>query len=40
MTQGVYRPIRVQGAFVSDEEIARVTGFIKKQYARSDANEE
>ena len=32
MPQGINKPIRVQGAFVSDEEIARVTAFIKNQY--------
>lgn len=32
MPQGTNKPIRVQGAFVSDDEIARVTGFIKRQY--------
>ena len=32
MPQGTNKPVRVQGAFVSDDEIARVTGFIKKQY--------
>jgi S-DNA-T family DNA segregation ATPase FtsK/SpoIIIE len=32
MPQGTNKPVRVQGAFVSDDEIARVTAFIKKQY--------
>ena len=32
MPQGTNKPVRVQGAFVSDDEIARVTSFIKKQY--------
>lgn len=30
--QGLAKPIRVQGAFVSDGEVARVTDFIKEQY--------
>ncbi len=30
--QDISKPIRVQGAFVSDSEVARVTDFIKKQY--------
>ena len=32
MPQGTNKPIRVQGAFVSDDEIGRVTAFIKNQY--------
>ncbi len=30
--QGLPKPIRVQGAFVSDAEVARVTDYIKRQY--------
>lgn len=30
--QGMAKPVRVQGAFVSDSEVARVTDFIKAQY--------
>lgn len=30
--QGLPKPIRVQGAFVSDSEVAKVTDFIKNQY--------
>lgn len=30
--QGLPKPIRVQGAFVSDTEVAKVTDFIKEQY--------
>ncbi len=30
--QGLPKPIRVQGAFVSDSEVAKVTDFIKAQY--------
>lgn len=30
--QDISKPIRVQGAFVSDSEVARVTDFIKAQY--------
>lgn len=29
--QGIPKPVRVQGAFVSDEEVSAVVGFIKKQ---------
>ncbi len=32
MPQGTNKPVRVQGAFVSDDEIGRVTAFIKNQY--------
>ena len=30
--QGLSKPVRVQGAFVSDDEVARVTEFIQAQY--------
>ncbi|MDE6636492.1 MAG: DNA translocase FtsK, partial [Lachnospiraceae bacterium] len=30
--QGLAKPVRVQGAFVSDDEVARVTDFIQSQY--------
>jgi S-DNA-T family DNA segregation ATPase FtsK/SpoIIIE len=33
MPQGISKPVRIQGAFVSDEEIARVTSYIKGQYS-------
>ena len=29
--QGIPKPVRVQGAFVSDEEVSAVVGFIKEQ---------
>jgi len=31
--QGLPKPVRIQGAFVSDSEVARVTDFVKGQYS-------
>lgn len=38
--QGIPKPVRVQGAFVSDEEVAEVVSFIRKTSGVSDSEEE
>lgn len=38
--QDISKPIRVQGAFVSDSEVAKVTDFVKSQYDEPVYNEE
>lgn len=37
---GYTKPVRVQGAFVSDDEVVSVVNYIKKQYGESEYDEE
>ena len=37
--QGYMKPIRIQGAFVSDEEIGKVVDFIKDQKLTTDLDD-
>jgi S-DNA-T family DNA segregation ATPase FtsK/SpoIIIE len=37
---GYPKPVRVQGAFISDDEVVSVVNYIKKQYGESDYDEE